>query len=108
MTRKHTDIHGLHCPNCALTLERAIATLRGVRGARVEFETETVSVEYDPAAVSLERINSRIRSATCESACFDMSAPDRTFGNNDRESGIARTPSNHSDGCCQIVVDGDW
>ena len=108
MTRKHADNNGPNYPNCALTLELAIATLRGVRGALVEFETETVRFESDPGAVSLERIGSTIRSTTSESACFYMDTPDRAFGTDDRESEIARTSSNHGDGCCQIGVDGDW
>lgn len=105
---KNTDIHGLNCPNYALKLERAIGALRGVCSAQIEFETETVTLEYDPAAVSLDQIVSRITDITCEPDCFDITATNRSFGIEEQESNTDWTPADHGRGCCQIGMEEEW
>ena len=108
MLTKYADIHGLNCQNCALKLERAIGALHGVRNAQIEFETETVTLEYDPDSVSIERIVATIRSFRCESECLFTNADDRSYGIGVREPGTDEKPSNSGQGCCQVGVDDVW
>ncbi len=50
-------IVGMTCARCAATVERTLSKkVPGVISANVNFATETASVEYDPAAVSLEQL----------------------------------------------------
>ena len=37
----------MHCASCAITIEKAVSGLRGVKTAQVNFATETLSVEFD-------------------------------------------------------------
>ncbi len=54
-------ISGMHCVVCAQTIEKALNEKEGVYKAVVNFALETVTVEYNPAQISLERIKKAIR-----------------------------------------------
>ncbi len=69
----HVGIHGLNCPNCAAKVERAVAGLSGVHDATVEFDTEQATFEYDPSAITLERIAHTIKQTGCDSKRFAIS-----------------------------------
>jgi copper chaperone CopZ len=43
---------GLHCPSCALRLEKVLATAAGVVAARVDFLRATALVQADDRAAS--------------------------------------------------------
>ena len=52
--RQQTRLHiqGMHCANCAHTVERALQQVPDVFTATVNFAAETAAVEYDSASVS--------------------------------------------------------
>jgi Cu+-exporting ATPase len=50
------DIRGMWCTSCANALERTFERQPGVLGAKVSFASESASLEWDPAATSLDRI----------------------------------------------------
>ena len=50
------SITGMHCATCALSIDRALKSLPGVYGARVNFASEKAYVEYDPAKISRKKI----------------------------------------------------
>jgi Cu+-exporting ATPase len=50
------DIRGMWCTSCANALERIFERQPGVLGAKVSFASESASLEWDPAATSLDRI----------------------------------------------------
>ncbi|WP_342678543.1 heavy metal translocating P-type ATPase [Methanofollis sp. UBA420] len=63
-TRKETlKVSGMHCATCALTIEKALKTMDGVKGAAVNLGTEQASVEYDPAKVSATEIEQAVAGA---------------------------------------------
>lgn len=64
-------IEGMDCADCAMTLERGVARLRGVEHAAVNFGAARMTLEYDTAAVDLPAIHRRIRELG-----YDVSAPD--------------------------------
>jgi copper chaperone CopZ len=108
MLTKHADTHGLNCPNCSLELERMIAGLPGVRDARVAFEAETTTAEYDLDVISIERIVATIRSFRCESECLLTNADVRSYGTGVREPVVEGVPFDSKQGCCQVGVDDVW
>ncbi len=46
---EHFRIRGMHCANCALTIEGAVGAMPGVREARVNFAAETLTVRAEPS-----------------------------------------------------------
>ena len=50
-TRLH--VTGMTCTTCAATLEKALAETEGIKQAKVNFASETASVEYDPEKLDL-------------------------------------------------------
>ncbi|MFC1918174.1 heavy metal translocating P-type ATPase [Chloroflexota bacterium] len=47
---------GITCPSCAVNIETALNTLPGIDDIRVNFGTDRVTVRYDPAQISPERM----------------------------------------------------
>ncbi|MDP3901528.1 MAG: heavy metal translocating P-type ATPase, partial [bacterium] len=47
MKNQQFPIQGMHCASCALTIEKAIKSIPGVKSASVNFATEKATVEYD-------------------------------------------------------------
>jgi len=54
-------IRGIDCAECALTLERGVGALDGVRQAQVNFALAQMTLGYDSKAVSREEIVRRVR-----------------------------------------------
>lgn len=54
MTKKTYKVKGMHCTSCALVIEGDLEDA-GVK-ATCSYAKETLDVEYDPAAVSEEKI----------------------------------------------------
>ncbi|HEX3019545.1 MAG TPA: copper-translocating P-type ATPase [Chitinispirillaceae bacterium] len=60
-TRKiEFPISGMHCANCANTVQRALTSKKGVVAAQVNFGNETASVEFDPSMVSVSELKKNI------------------------------------------------
>ncbi len=56
-------IAGMHCATCAAAVEEALANVRNVAGAQVNFGTDTARVEFDPLKVSLGDLEKAVRDA---------------------------------------------
>ena len=56
-------VTGMTCANCARNIERAVGKLDGVRVVSVNFATEMVTVNFDPARIRIHDIVEKIRSA---------------------------------------------
>jgi Cd2+/Zn2+-exporting ATPase len=52
---------GLDCPDCALKLEKSMAKIPGVLWVSANFASAKMSVEYEPARVDTNAIESRVR-----------------------------------------------
>jgi len=59
---EHFAIRGMHCANCATTIENAVREIAGVREARVNFAAETLAVGADES-VSRSAIRERVANA---------------------------------------------
>jgi Cu+-exporting ATPase len=52
LTKKDFVVEGMHCANCALTIEKGLKQLDGVVNARVNFASNRSSIEFDGDKVS--------------------------------------------------------
>lgn len=61
--RKVLAVKGMSCEACAPGVKRSLVRIPGVRWADVSFQSETATVEYDPAKASPEQLVNAIKSA---------------------------------------------
>ena len=61
--RLHFAIRGMHCANCAGTIEKKLRTVPGILAARVSFAGESGSVTFDPVQNRSEAIFQAVRDA---------------------------------------------
>lgn len=54
-------VNGMTCANCALTIEKGLAKMPGVKSAAVNFASEKLAVEYDPKAVTPEDVLTKVK-----------------------------------------------
>ena len=61
MTRATYSITGMHCANCAATIEKGLGATAGIAKAAVNFAAEELTVEYDPALLTPEKIAAKVK-----------------------------------------------
>lgn len=61
-------IRGMHCANCAGSIEKKLRTVPGVRSVRVSFAGETGNVTFDPEQTDQETIFQAVRAAGYQAA----------------------------------------
>ena len=54
--KKKFQITGMHCANCAQSIEKKVGRLRGVSKAGINLAAETLDVEFDAGKVGIEKI----------------------------------------------------
>ena len=54
-------LEGMDCADCAQTIQRAVSRLEGVTNVAVNFPTQTMNLEYDPATIELDRVAGLVR-----------------------------------------------
>ena len=59
--KQQFKISGMTCANCALTIEKGIKNMPGVKTAEVNFASEKLSVELDPSVLKEEEILAKIK-----------------------------------------------
>jgi P-type Cu+ transporter len=59
--KKQFKISGMTCANCALTIEKGIGKMTGVKSAAVNFASEKLALEYDPKLVNEQEILTKIK-----------------------------------------------
>jgi len=60
MQKEQFTIQGMHCASCAVTIEKALKRMPGVKSVSVNFATEKVVVEYEEP-VSVEQLKETVR-----------------------------------------------
>jgi Cu+-exporting ATPase len=61
--KQQFKVSGMTCTNCALTIERKLKGTTGVQNATVNFASETVTVEFDPGLINMEKIFEQVKDA---------------------------------------------
>lgn len=56
MTRTTLTVPDISCGHCKMSIEGAVADLRGVSAVEVAIDDRTVDLEFDDASVTLDRI----------------------------------------------------
>lgn len=59
--KQQFKISGMTCANCALTIEKGIKSMPGVKTAAVNFASEKLLVELDPSVVKEETVLAKIK-----------------------------------------------
>lgn len=60
MLTKNFRVKGMHCASCATIITRTLAKIPGVENSDVNFASEKANVNFDPAAVSVGKMNQEI------------------------------------------------
>lgn len=53
-------IEGMTCMHCAQRVEKGIASLPGVKAAKVDLGKKESAIDFDPALVTIEEITAKI------------------------------------------------
>ncbi|MFH1237106.1 MAG: heavy metal translocating P-type ATPase [Candidatus Aenigmatarchaeota archaeon] len=61
--KKKFQITGMHCANCARSIEKKVGKMRNVSKAEINLAAETLDVEFDAGKVSSEKIIAAVESA---------------------------------------------
>ena len=59
--KRQFRISGMTCANCALSIEKGLGKMEGVRSAAVNFASEKLALEMDPSIVTEEDVLARIK-----------------------------------------------
>lgn len=59
--KRQLKVSGMTCANCALTIEKGVGKLPGVKSATVNFASEKLNLELDPSVISEEEIITKIK-----------------------------------------------
>ena len=59
MTKKESYlVEGMSCSGCERTLSKVVGNLEGVTSSKAELNSSTLTVEYDPSKVNIDKIKS--------------------------------------------------
>src|SRR3990167_5764554 len=59
-------IKGMHCASCAITIEKSLKRIPGVKTANVNFASEKANIEYDFNKVDEEKLEDAVKDAGYE------------------------------------------
>jgi Cu+-exporting ATPase len=60
------EISGMHCTNCAGTIEKSVRKVKGVRAAAVNFAADSAQIEFDDKRTSVDEIKKAVQDAGYE------------------------------------------
>lgn len=61
MTKKESYlVEGMTCSGCERTVSKVVGNLEGVTSSKADFKESTVTIEYDPAKVTIDKIKSAV------------------------------------------------
>jgi copper chaperone CopZ len=53
-------VKGMTCSGCERTVSRVVENIEGVKSSRADLASSTLSVEYDPSKVTIDKIRSAV------------------------------------------------
>jgi len=59
-------IKGMHCASCAVTIEKSLKKVAGVKNANVNFASEKANIEYDSNKANEEKLENAVKDAGYE------------------------------------------
>ena len=91
----HFKINGMHCVSCATRVERAMASIKGIKKAQVNFVNEKASIEYESSSPDpTQPILKAIREQGYEAK--PLHSKESNYGNHDMDH-MSHKGSNYTD-----------
>ena len=59
--KSQLPVTGMSCASCAVTVQKVVASQKGVRDAAVNFANETLTVNYDPHTTTLHKLKHAVK-----------------------------------------------
>ena len=53
-------VEGMTCAGCERTVQKVVSNLEGVKSSKADLASSTVSVEYDPDKVTIDKIKAAV------------------------------------------------
>ncbi|VVB73380.1 putative copper-exporting P-type ATPase A [uncultured archaeon] len=72
MKRIVFEISGMHCTNCARTIEKSVGRVKGVKSTSVNFAADSAQVEFDEAETGVDELKKAVRDAGYEAEEVSM------------------------------------
>jgi len=66
LSRLELKVEGMSCDHCRMAVEKALKTIDGVTGVKVDLDTGKVSVEYESGSVNEGVLKEAVRQAGYE------------------------------------------
>ena len=63
IVKDNIKVTGLSCGHCVMAVEKAVAKVKGVKGAKVDLASGTLTVEYDPSQADRGAIGKAVTDA---------------------------------------------
>lgn len=61
MTKKESYlVEGMTCSGCERTVSKVVGNIEGVTSSKAELSSSTVTVEYDPSKVTIDKIKEAV------------------------------------------------
>ena len=86
MVKTTISLQGMHCASCAMTIEKAVSKLPGVKVAQANFASETLLVEFDENQVSPEDFAKDVKSVG-----YRLLLPEKESGPEEKTISIAES-----------------
>ena len=99
LAKAEFNIEGMTCAiGCAKTIEKKLATMKGVKSAKVDFEKKLAQVEYDESIVNTVSLENTVTKASDSYSVNDMKTVD-FFSNETVKNGNALKKESCKKGC---------
>lgn len=99
LAKAEFNIEGMTCAiGCAKTIEKKLATMKGVKSAKVDFEKKLAQVEYDESIVKPSSLENTVTKASDSYSVNDMKTVD-FFSNETINNGNALKKESCKKGC---------
>ncbi len=59
--RQSYRVHGMHCANCQVLINKILSAQKGVSKANANYSSERLIIEYDPATITLDAIRGLLK-----------------------------------------------
>ena len=88
----------MHCPSCALTIEKGVSKIPGIKSCQVNFPLEQMSLEYEEEKVNLEDIKKEVQKLG-----YDLLIPEKPSAEKGKKILTLKVIGMNNPHCAQIV-----
>lgn len=86
-TKQIVPIQGMHCASCAMTIEKTLKKVPGVKSANVNYASEKATIEYDDSAATPDDLKKAVKDSGYEVIDIDDKNKANQGGGHDQENG---------------------